>query len=534
MAPDGAVAFTRFATRSARFGVVHGIMTRARLMGFIPRPSRNRLRALAELEQMSLSDSEADEMLTLADGVLRLLDTLDDLPQPAMPLKYPVRDKGRPPTAEEDRHNAFIRFCRVEGAAKGPLVGKRVGLKDNIRLAGVPMTNGSHLLADFVPSIDAVVAERLLDAGAVIVGKLNMDDFGFAGTSETSAFGSISNPANPAFSAGGSSGGSGAAVAAGEVDIAIAVDQGGSCRIPASWCGVVGMKPTHGLVPSYGITYLDHTIDFVSPIARTVSDVALTLEAIAGDDPRDPQWVRGKIDKQPYSRLIEGGVAGMRLGVLREGLIEGLTEPDVRVAFHAAVERFARLGATIEEISFPLWRYGQAIWNGFALHSLSVMIESNQEGYGRLGLCDVGWQQAFGDARRAHGDRLPLYLRMALLLGSYLRRDLGSVYFGKATNLRWQMRRDFDALFDMVDALLTPTMPRKAFRLLDHLPRGQEMAERAAGMAQNTYPTNVTGNPSLSVPCGVGEHGLPIGLQIIGRNFADATVLRVGHAFELG
>jgi amidase len=507
-------------------------MTRSRLMGYIPRPTRDRLRSLASLEYMALTDAEASAIETLADGVLGMLDRLDELPQPQAALKYPTRDRGYRPSPAEDPYNAFIWRCHVQGAPAGKLAGKRIGLKDNIRLAGVPMTNGSYLLADFVPSVDAVVAERLLDAGAVIVGKLNMDDFALAGTSETSAFGCIRNPANPEFSAGGSSGGSGAAVASGDVDIALAVDQGGSARIPASWCGVVGLKPTHGLVPSFGITYLDHTLDFVSPIARSVAEVALTLEVIAGDDPRDPQWVRGPIPAQPYSTLLDGGVRGIRIGVLREGILEDITEPDVLTAFRAAVATFDRLGASVTELSLPLWSHGQAIWNGFALHSISAMIESGQEGFGRLGLCDVGWQQAFGDARRAHADRLPLYMKTLLVLGNYLRRDLGSVYFGKATNLRWQMRREFDALFDGVDVILTPTMPRKAFRLLQHSPRPEELAERAAGMCQNTYPTNVTGNPSLTVPCGRGENDLPIGLQIIGRNFADATVLRVGHAFE--
>jgi amidase len=160
------------------------------------------------------------------------------------------------------------------------------------------------------------------------------------------------------------------------------------------------------------------------------------------------------------------------------------------------------------------------------------MIESNLEGYGRLGVCDVGWQQAFGDARRARSDMLPPYLKMLMILGGYLRRDLGSIYFGKGTNLRFKMRRDFDRLFDSVDLILTPTAPKKAFRLLDRPPDMVQMADRAAGMCQNTYPTNVTGNPSLSVPCGAGENGLPIGLQIVGRHFVDALVLRAGYAFE--
>ena len=236
----------------------------------------------------------------LVGNALGMFDTIDMLPQPELPMRHAGRAAGRSPRPGEDPLNAFITYCDVHGAERGPLVGRRVGLKDNIRLAGIRMTNGSSFLSDYVPVTDAVVVERLLDAGARIIGKLNMDDFGFAGTSETSAFGMIHNPHNPAFSAGGSSGGCGAAIVNGDVDVAIAVDQGGSGRVPASWCGAVALKATHGLVPSHGITYLDHTIDFVTPLTRTVEELAQVMTVIAGDDPRDPQWVRGAIEPEDY------------------------------------------------------------------------------------------------------------------------------------------------------------------------------------------------------------------------------------------
>jgi amidase len=204
----------------------------------------------------------------------------------------------------------------------------------------------------------------------------------------------------------------------------------------------------------------------------------------------------------------------------------------VKVAFESAVAAIGELGAAVEPVSFPLWTHGQAIWNGFAAHSISVMIESNQEGYGRLGLCDIGWQQAFADARRTRGDMFPPYMKMLMILGAYLRRDLGSVYFSKATNLRFRMRQEFDALFDRFDAILTPTIPMKAFKLLTSAPTIEEMGQRAAGMCQNTYPLNVTGNPALTLPCGRGDNGLPIGLQIIARHFHDATAIRLAHAYE--
>lgn len=503
-----------------------------RLMGKIRRPSRDRIRQLAALEHLSPSDQEIVDYERLIDEALGMFDTIDTLAQPETELRYPDRAHWRRPRPDEDPCNAFITCCDVRGAPDGRLRSKRVGLKDNIRLAGIPMTNGSNLMSGYVPSSDAAVVERLLDAGAAITGKLNMDDFGFAGTSETSAYGVIRNPVNADYSAGGSSGGCGAAVVTGDVDIALAVDQGGSGRIPASWCGAVALKPTHGLVPSYGITYLDHTTDFVTPITRNVAELAEVMEVIAGEDARDPQWVRGSIRVERYTEALGQPIRGMRVGVLAEGLAMPTLEADVRCAFEAALATIGKLGAAVEPVSLPLWAHGQAIWNGYAAHSISVMIESNQEGYGRLGLCDIGWQQAFADARRARGDAFPPYMKMLMILGGYLRRDYGSVYFGKATNLRFRMRQEFDRLFDRFDVILTPTMPMKAFKLLTAPPTIEEMGQRAAGMCQNTYPLNVTGNPALTVPCGTGEHGLPIGLQVIARHSCDATAIRFAHAFE--
>ena len=229
-------------------------MKRHRLAGGIRRPKLEEIQSLAASEYMRLTEEESADLASLIDSILGQIERLDDMSIPEPEVKYRDRDRGRRPTPEEDPYNAFIRRCRVEGASRGKLSGKTVGLKDNIRLAGIPMTNASRLIAEYVPAIDATVAERLLDAGATIVGKLNMDCFSMGGTGETSDFGAPRNPHNPGCSTGGSSGGSGAAVAAGLVDIALGVDQGGSARIPASWCGVVCMKATHGLVPSFGVT----------------------------------------------------------------------------------------------------------------------------------------------------------------------------------------------------------------------------------------------------------------------------------------
>ena len=508
-------------------------MERLRLAGHVRRPTPREIVDLAAMEYMTLSPAEADEMAALIDSQLRMVDRLDDLPSPELKVKYPKRDKGRRPSADEDPHNAFIRKCLVRGAPNGSLAGKTVALKDNICVAHVPMTNGSAMVPHFVPDIDATVVERVLDAGATIVGKLNMDDFALSATGETSAFGCVRNPHNPEYSAGGSTSGAGAAVASGAVDIALAVDQGGSARTPASWCGVCGIKATHGLVPSFGSTHADHTNDCVSPVARSVEDVALALDAIAGEDPNDPQWVGGPITVSDYTKPLENGVSGLKLGIVKESLDLDLLEADVGAAFANAVRALESMGGIAREISLPLWSEALAIWTGFASHSLSSMIEADMETYGRGGFCNVGWQEAFGKARRTSTDLLPPMIKAVMVLGKYLRREYCGVYFSKAHNLRIAMREQFTDALGEVDVLLTPTMPIKAVKLGGPgASLRADVADRALSAIQNTLPMNVTGLPALTVPCGQGEHNLPIGLQIVGRPFAESTLFGVGREYE--
>lgn len=510
-------------------------MNGKRLAGFLRRPTANEVRRYAAEELLELSDAECEDLTELLDGALGAIDTLDELPLPPDFLKPrdARRDAGYRPGEDEDPCNAFIRRCSVATGSTGPLSGCRVGVKDNIRVAGVPMTNASRLVGSFVPTVDAVVVERLLDAGAEIVGKLNMDDFSLAGTGETSIFGPTRNPVDPRRSPGGSSAGSGAAVAGGAVDVALATDQAGSGRIPAAWCGVASIKSTHGLVPTFGMSYLDHTLDFVCPIARSVRDVARTLQAIAGPDQRDPQWHGHPVEVGDYLSALEDGVAGLRVGIVREAFATPRSEADVDAAVEEAVLRLEADGAQVERCSVPLWPHALAIWNGFVSHSVLAMLESDLEGTGRGGACDVDWQLAFGRARRTVGafDPSP-QLKVLMLLGKHLRRAYCSTYFGKATNLRLVMTQQIDRLFEDVDVLVCPTAPMKAFELLEEPIETRTFATRSASMLSNTSPTNVTGHPSATVNCGSGAGGLPIGLQVIGGRFDEATVLRVARAVE--
>lgn len=505
-------------------------MRRFRSTGRIRRPTAEELTELAATEYLQLTPEEAQDSAELADGLLKSLDRLDDMPQPRWERKYTDRDPGCQPTEEEDPYNSFIRKCHVTGSGRGMLAGKKVGLKDNIAVAGIPLTNGSRLADGYIPDCDAIVVERLLDAGADIVGKLNMENFAMSPSGETSAFGCIRNPHNPDHSAGGSSGGSGAAVASGDVDIALGVDQGGSGRIPASWCGIASIKATHGLVPTFGLTYMDHTLDFICPMAATVSEVAQTLQVIAGDDPRDAQWVRGPIRVDAYTEALRQDVQGVRIGVVKEGLDHGLVEPEVLDAFQQSIERLGKLGATSAEISIPMLDDSWAIWNGIATHSLSALLESDGEGYWRGGMCNLSWNEAFGRARRARSQDLPPFLKMLIPTGKYLRRNYHSRYYALAQNLRLVLTQHVNQAFEDVDVLAMPTTPTRALKLQDKL-TFKEVVRRGARVDQNTKPFNLTGHPALNVPCGMRD-GLPIGLQLTGRPWEESLLFRVAYTFE--
>lgn len=267
--------------------------------------------------------------------MLSAFDLIDELPEPVVPAVAATRDPGRAPTAEEDPYNALIRLCDVRGAGEGPLAGVRVAVKDCIAVAGVPMTNGSRMQPRAVPTEDAVVVERVLAAGATIVGKANMEDMAMGG-GEGSVYGAARNPVDPRYSSGGSSSGSAVAVAAGLADVALGADEAGSIRIPSAYCGLVGMKATHGLVPSYGLTYMDHTLDHIGPITTTVANNARVLQVIAGPDWRDPQWVRGDVEPGDLLAGLGDGVEGRTFAVVEEALAPIGCSPDVLAAFDRA------------------------------------------------------------------------------------------------------------------------------------------------------------------------------------------------------
>jgi amidase len=490
---------------------------------------------LAARDHVSMTLDEAEALLPGIAATLAAfgeIGAIESLEQPSP--SSGDRSAARRPSADEDPYNAFITMCDVPGARDGPLAGRRIGIKDNIDVAGIPTTNGS-LTTAHTPAADAVVVERILRAGGRIVGKLNMDDFGAGATGEVSAFGAPRNPFDPTRTAGGSSGGSGAAVRSGAVDLALGVDQGGSARIPASFCGIVALMATHGLVPSWGVTHLDHTLDAVCPMGRSVPDVALLLQVVAGEDPRDPQWVRGAIRPGDYLDGIEDGVRDWTVGVIRESVPVGLCDEAVVGNLNAAASALGDAGAEVREVSIPLWERGTEIALALLCHLWGACVRSEGEGFGHLGLVDLERMRTFARARRESGHLLPPGIKIRLITSRFLDEEYENLTYGIAQNRRLQLKQQIETALGPHDILLTPTTPTTAF------PLSQTGSTAVLSMVgdrlrtatiHNTAPVNLAGHPALALPSGSDGSGLPTSVQLIGRRFREADVLRAGRLLE--
>jgi amidase len=321
-------------------------------------PTPDQLRGVADDVGLSLTEDDVDSFINLMRPSVAAYNVVDALPDNLPVVKYP-RTPGYRPLGEENRHNAWYVKTVVEGAASGKLHGRTVVLKDNIMLAGVPMMNGASTLEGYVPDIDATVVNRILDAGGTIVGKAHCEYFCLSGGSHTCAAGPVHNPHKMGYSAGGSSSGSAVLVALGEVDMALGGDQGGSIRMPSSFCGTYGMKPTHGLVPYTGIMPIEIYVDHTGPITSTVADNALLLEVLAGSDGYDPRQYDVKV--HPYTEAGDGGVRGMKIAVVKEGFAQPNAEAVVNEKVRAALGRLEELGAEIREISIPMHLIAGAI-----------------------------------------------------------------------------------------------------------------------------------------------------------------------------
>lgn len=511
--------------------IVQPARTRAsvRLRGFLRRPTLAQLHDVAARENLTLDDADVELYTREFDVILSALDRLDTLVPDAPVLKHTDRGGVKTPTSADDPFNAVVAWCDVKGAAEGPLAGLRIGIKDNIAVAGVPVTNGSRHLP-FTPTMDALVTERLLDAGGHVVAKTTLDDYSALGTGESSFTGPALNPHNPGHSSGGSSGGTGSAVASGLVDLGLAVDQGGSARIPASFNGVVSILATHGRIPSFGVTYMDNTIDYICPVARSVREVAVAFDVLAGDDARDPQWARHTPQAGSAVATLDDGIAGRRFVIVEQGMTG--TSPDVLEAFEASVAVFQAAGATVERISIPLWAHGWDIELSLLTHLGWAMAQSEGIGYGHKGYVDTARSHGFALSRRLEADGYAPFYKMWMLAGRYLHDEYFNTMLAKAMNLRWTLTEEVKKVLTHYDAIITPTTPHVATKLLDEASGEKAIIDRGTTMVTNTCITNLTGNPSLAMPNGRGEGGLPTSIQIVTGHGADELALTIGQSLE--
>ena len=413
---------------------------------------------------------------------------------------------------------------RARGEALSAMDGVPVGIKDNICTKGVATTCASLMLKDYVPPYSATVIEKLESSGAVILGKLNMDEFAMGSSNENSAFGPVKNPWDPNRVAGGSSGGSAAAVAAHMAAGTLGTDTGGSIRQPASHCGVVGLKPTYGRVSRYGVIAYASSLDQVGPLARDVEDCALLLQAIAGFDARDATSV--DLPVADYPATLKNGVKSLRIGRPKEYFITGL-DADVAAAINAALEVYAGLGAEIVDISLPHTDYAVACYYLIATAEASSNLA-------RFEGVRFGQRVDRGDGllemyRNTRAQGFGAEVKRRIMLGTFaLSSGYYDAYYLKAQKVRTLIREDFTAAFGQVDVILTPVAPTPAFSLGEKIDNPLQMYLSDIF----TIPVNLAGTCALSLPRGFSAGGLPIGMQLIGKPFAEETILRTAYAFE--
>ena len=497
-------------------------------MTMVKRPTLEQLKHIVGKLHMSMSDREIGEYLDVLEGTMQAYDRVDQLPDYLPEVRYP-RTPGTRPSAAENPLGAWYVKSEVKGAPYGPLAGKRVVLKDNICLAGVPMMNGASSLEGYVPDIDATVATRILDAGGTIAGKAHCEYFCLSGGSHTSDPAPVHNPHRHGYCSGGSSSGSAALVAIGEVDMAIGCDQGGSIRIPSAFCGTYGMKPTHGLVPYTGIMPIEATIDHAGPITANVRDNALMLETIAGSDGLDPRQYAPVVET--YTASLSKGAHGLKIGILTEGFQLPNMDPQVEAKVRAAIARLQALGAIVSEISVPEHNLAGALWSPIGCEGLTAqMMHGNGMGFNWEGQYDVGLLDKHAQWRDC-ANALSPSLKVCMFVGQYGLERYNGRYYARAQNIARRARAGYDRALSDFDLLVMPTVPILAQPMPDPDCSITEYISRAFEMIGNTAPQDITGHPAMSVPCGMVD-GLPVGMMLIGRHYAESTIYQAAAAFE--
>jgi len=414
--------------------------------------------------------------------------------------------------------------ARIRGGEVGPLTGIPLAIKDVICTQGVLTSCGSHILDSFIPPYDATVVEKLKAAGAVLLGKANMDEFAMGSSTENSSFGPTHNPWDLGRIPGGSSGGSAAAVAAGECIASLGSDTGGSIRQPAACCGVVGIKPTYGRVSRYGLVAFASSLDQIGPFSKDVRDTAVLLNVISGHEPKDSTSVN--LPVPDYTKALADDARGMVLGIPRESLAEGL-DPEVSRAVQEAIQTLKELGAQIVEISLPHSEYALAVYYIIAPCEASSNL-ARFDGV-KYGFRTKETQDLLDMYQETRWQGFGAEVKRRIMLGTYaLSAGYYDAYYLKASRVRTLIRDDFEKAFEKCDVIMMPTAPTPAFKL------GEKVDDPLQMYLSDifTIPCNLAGIPGLSLPCGFTEGGLPIGLQILGNHFQEEKILRAAYAFE--
>ncbi|WP_250122150.1 Asp-tRNA(Asn)/Glu-tRNA(Gln) amidotransferase subunit GatA [Chroococcidiopsis sp. CCMEE 29] len=410
------------------------------------------------------------------------------------------------------------------GEEIGLLAGIPIGIKDNMCTKGIPTTCASRILENFVPPYESTVTQKLAGAGAVMVGKTNLDEFAMGSSTENSAYQVTANPWDVSRVPGGSSGGSAAAVAAEECTVAIGSDTGGSIRLPASFCGVVGMKPTYGLVSRFGLVAFASSLDQIGPFGRTVEDAAILLGAIAGYDPQDSTSLNVEIPD--YTQSLKPDLKSMRIGVIKETFGEGL-DSEVEQAVTKAIEQLKSLGAEIQEISCPRFRYGLPAYYIIAPSEASANL-ARYDGV-KYGFRAPDPENLLDMYARTRASGFGAEVKRRIMVGTYtLSAGYYDAYYLKAQKVRTLIKQDFETAFEQVDVLVCPTVPSTAFKA------GEKTDDPLSMYLTDlmTITVNLAGLPGLSLPCGFDRQGLPIGLQLIGNALREDQLFQVAYAYE--
>ncbi|MCP2729984.1 Asp-tRNA(Asn)/Glu-tRNA(Gln) amidotransferase subunit GatA [Limnofasciculus baicalensis] len=406
----------------------------------------------------------------------------------------------------------------------GLLAGIPIAIKDNMCTKGIPTTCASRILENFVPPYESTVTQKLKDMGAVMVGKANLDEFAMGSSTETSAYQVTANPWDVSRVPGGSSGGSAAAVAAEEAVVSLGSDTGGSIRLPASYCGIVGMKPTYGLVSRYGLVAYASSLDQIGPFSRSVEDAAILLSAIAGYDPNDATSL--KVEIPDYTQFLTPNLKGIKIGIITETFGEGL-DPVVAETVNNAIAQLKSLGAEIQEISCPRFRYGLPTYYIIAPSEASANL-ARYDGV-KYGFRSENPDNLLSMYKKTRAMGFGAEVKRRIMLGTYaLSAGYYDAYYLKAQKVRTLIKEDFENAFEKVDILVSPTAPTTAFKI------GEKTADPLTMYLSDlmTIPVNLAGLPGMSIPCGFDDNGMPIGLQLIGNVLREDRIFQVASAYE--